>query len=50
MSQIYLLGAMQGFRKTGMGMCDHDPCYLACVAAGPRTRLNHLYSPLYTEA
>ena len=22
---------------------------IACVAAGPRTRLNHLYSPLYTE-
>ena len=22
---------------------------LACVAAGPRTRLNPLYSPLYTE-
>ena len=26
-------------------------CMVACVAAGPRTRLNHLYSPsaLYTE-
>ena len=25
--KIYLLAAMQGFHKTGVGMWDHNPCY-----------------------
>ena len=31
MTQIYLLAVMQGFRKTGVGMWDHDPCYQTLV-------------------
>ena len=47
MQLVIVLGRLKvGSNQTSIH-CTRLSDSIACVAAGPRTRLNHLYSPLY---